>query len=113
MSRERSDCAISLRECQALWRLTGDALLVERIEQRQRIRLPCQDPSKQSVEGRRGLGLDHGMTLVAGPAFAPRVPDDLPSTQWPVDVRSRLPGPSVARRRQKAELRRSPTSGPG
>jgi len=31
--------------------LAGDALLVERIEQRQRIRLAGQDPSKQSVVG--------------------------------------------------------------
>ena len=62
MRRQRRDRAIGLREGQAFWRLAGDARLVERIEQRQRIRLPRQDPAKQSVERRRCVGLDHGIT---------------------------------------------------
>src|ERR1700716_948347 len=99
MSRERGDCAISLRECQALWRLTGDALLVERIEQRQRIRLPCQDPSKQSVERWRGVGLDHGVTLVVDPAFATKFPGDTPSRRWLPAVLSDSSVRSIARRR--------------
>ena len=44
----RSACA----KVRRFGRLAGDARLVERIEQRQCIRLPGQDPSKQSVERR-------------------------------------------------------------
>ena len=43
MRRQRRDRAVGLREGQALRRLAGDALLVEGIDQRQRIRLSRQD----------------------------------------------------------------------
>ena len=66
MRRQRRDGAVGLREGQALWRLAGDARLVEGIEQRQRVRLPRQDPAKQSVERRRCVGLDHGVNFVCG-----------------------------------------------
>ena len=72
MPRQRGDGPVGLREGQAFWRLARDARLVERIEQRQRIRLPCQYPSKQSVERRRYVGLDHGITLRHG-SFGLRV----------------------------------------
>ena len=64
MRRQRRDRPIGLREGQALRRLAGDARLVEGIEQRRRVRLARQDPSKQSVERRRCVGLDHGITSV-------------------------------------------------
>ena len=63
MRRQRRDGPVGLRECQAFGWLTRDARLVERIEQRQCIRLPRQNPSEQSVERRRYVGLDHGITL--------------------------------------------------
>ena len=43
MRRQRRDRPVGLRKGQAPRRLSGDALLVERIEQRRRIRLPGQD----------------------------------------------------------------------
>ncbi len=46
VSRQRRDGLIGLREGQPFWRRARDALLVERIEQRQRVRLPRQDPAK-------------------------------------------------------------------
>ncbi len=52
MSRQRRDRPIGFREGQAFWWIARDALLVGRVEQRQRIRLSCQDPSEQSVERR-------------------------------------------------------------
>jgi hypothetical protein len=52
MSRQRRDRPIGFREGQAYWGTASDALLVGRVEQRHRIRLSRQDPSKQSVERR-------------------------------------------------------------
>jgi hypothetical protein len=52
---------IGLRECHSPRHLAGDAGLVERIEQRQRVRLTRQNPLKQSVKRRRYVGLDHGI----------------------------------------------------
>jgi len=52
MSRQRRDRPIGFREGQALWGIAGNALLVGRVEQRHRIRLARQDPSKQSIERR-------------------------------------------------------------
>ena len=52
MSRQRRDRPIGFREGQTLWGSARDALLVGRVEQRQRIRLSRQDSSKQSVERR-------------------------------------------------------------
>src|ERR1700730_1270250 len=107
MSRQRGDCAVGLRKRQAFWRLAGDALLVVRIEQRQRIRLPCKDASKQSVERWRWTGLNPGITSLAGswveePAFATRFPGDTPSARWLPVVLSDSSARSIARRRYKA-----------
>jgi hypothetical protein len=52
MSRQRRDRPIGFCEGQAFWRIARDALLVRRVEQRRRIRLSCQDTSKQSIERR-------------------------------------------------------------
>ncbi len=95
MRRQRRDRSIGFGEGQAFWRLAGDALLVERIEQRQRVRLSRQDPSKQSVERRRCVGLNHGITSV-GPAFATRFPGDTRSRRWPQAVLSDSSARSIA-----------------
>jgi len=50
---KRRDGPIGLAECQAFCSLPRDERLVERIQQRRRIRLARQDPAKQSVERRR------------------------------------------------------------
>ena len=62
MRRQRRDRAVGLREGQTLRRLAGDALLVEGIDQRQRIRLPRQDAFEQRIERWRSGGLGHGVT---------------------------------------------------
>jgi len=59
MRRQGSNRAIGLGKGQALRRLAGDTRLVERIEQRQRIRLARQDTPEQDVERRRCVSLDH------------------------------------------------------
>ena len=84
MRRQRRDRPIGLREGQAFGRLARDARLVERIEQRQRIRLPRQDPAKQSVKRRRYVGLDHWITWVirVDGSVATRSPEDTPSRRW-------------------------------
>ena len=65
---ERRDRLVGLHKGQPLWRLAGDALLVGRIYERQRIRLPREDAPEQDIEGRRCVGVGHGVgcvTLVA------------------------------------------------
>ena len=52
MRCQRRNRPVGLGEGQTLRRLPGQARFVRRIEQGQRVRLPCQDPSKQSVERR-------------------------------------------------------------
>ena len=59
---------VGLHKGQPLRRLAGDALLVGRIHQRQRVRLPREDAPEQDIEGRRCVGVGHGVgcvTLVA------------------------------------------------
>ncbi len=67
-SMKCADSAVIARSASAkvrlLRRLAGDAQLVDGIEQRRRIRLAGQDPLEQSVERRRCVGLDHGITSV-------------------------------------------------
>src|SRR2546423_14845590 len=96
MRRQRRDRAIGLRKCQALRRLAGDALLVEGIEQRQAIRLPREDPLKQDIECRRGVGMGHGIISVLHPAFATRFPAKIRSTRWLSDVLSDSTARSIA-----------------
>ena len=94
MRRQRRDHAVGLREGQPLRRLAGDALLVEGIDQRQRIRLPRQVAFEQAYRAlakrwagsRRYFG---SVTRVASasvgftslPASATRFPADSPSTR--------------------------------
>jgi hypothetical protein len=59
---QRRDHAVGLREGQTLRRLAGNALLVEGVDQRQRIRLPRQVPFEKRIEGWRSGGLGHGVT---------------------------------------------------
>src|SRR5665811_2609517 len=99
MRRQRRDRSIGLGEGQAFWRLARDPRLVQRIEKGHRIRLSRQDPSEQSVERRRYVGLDHGITSVEGPAFATRFPEDSPSTRWPPAILSDSSVQSIALRR--------------
>src|ERR1700726_2777218 len=88
MCRQSRDRPIGLGKAQPFGQLPGDARLVEGIEQRPAILLSRQDPSKQSVKRRRCVGLDHGITLLAGlawgrlPASATRFPGGIPSTRW-------------------------------
>ena len=96
MRRQRRDRPVGLRESQPLRRLSGDALLVEGIEQRRRIRLASQDPSKQSVERRRCVDLVHGFISVERPASATRFPGDSPSKQWHQAVLSDSSARSIA-----------------
>ena len=59
---QRRDHAVGLRKGKTLRRLAGDALLVEGIDQRQRIRLSRQVPFEQRIERWRSGGLGHGVT---------------------------------------------------
>ena len=63
MRCQRRDHAVGLREGKTLRRLPRDALLVEGIDQRQRIRLSRQVPFEQRIERWRSGGLGHGVTL--------------------------------------------------
>src|ERR1700732_4162958 len=96
MRRQRRYRPVGLCKAQAFWQLAGDALLVERIEQRRRIRLAGQDPSKQAVERWRCAGLDHWITSVGGLAVATRFPADTPSRRWHPVVLSDSSARSIA-----------------
>ena len=78
----------------------GDALLVDGIDQRQRVGLTRQYPSKQSLERRRCVGLDHGRHFAdwfaSGSVAATRFPEDIPSTLSPVAVLSDSSARSIA-----------------
>src|SRR5450631_2715741 len=106
MRRERRDRTIGFGVGQAFWRMTGDARLVERIEQGQHIRLPRQYPFKQAVERRRCVGLDHGITSVQGRAFATRFPGGSPSRRWLTAVLSDSSARSIALECKTAGWRR-------
>ena len=61
MGRKRRNRPVGLGKGHSPRRLSGDAGLVDRIEQRRRVGLTRQNPLKQSVERRRYVGLDHGI----------------------------------------------------
>ena len=61
---QRRDHAVGLRKGKTLRRLSRHTLLVGRIDQRQRIRLPCQDAFEQRIERWRSGGLGHGVISV-------------------------------------------------
>src|SRR4051812_27049963 len=96
MRRQRRDRAIGFGVGQAFWRLAGDALFVDGIEQRQRIRSSGEGSSKQYIERRRYVGRNHGITSLLGPAFATRFPADSRSTRWLPAVLSDSSAQSIA-----------------
>src|SRR4029077_3987337 len=91
MRRQRGDGAIGLRIGQTFRCRASDALLVDGIDQRRRIRAPRENPSEQRIERWRSDGLVHGVTLIgsldaftwlhrfARSASATRFPADSPS----------------------------------
>ena len=58
---QRRDHAVGLRVGKTFRRLSRHTLLVGRIDQRQRIRLPRQDAFEQRIERWRSSGLGHGV----------------------------------------------------
>src|ERR1700676_3477466 len=107
VSRQRRDGSIGLHESKPSWRRARDALLVEGIEQRQCVRLPRQDPAKQSIKRWRYVGLDHGISWafelslfwiiwVGVQTFATMSPEGIRSKRWPWDILSDSSGRSIA-----------------
>src|SRR5947207_173433 len=96
MGRQRGNGLIGLFERQSPGRLACHARFVDRIQQREPVRLARKDPAKQSIERRRYAGLDHGLTSVVKRAVATRFREDIPQATRLPDVLSDSSARSIA-----------------